>query len=271
MPASISLRTARVDDEAFQLAVYASTRAAELSLVDWGADQKQAFVAMQFDAQKQHYSRFYPEAEYSIILRGQDPIGRLIVDRSGRVILLMDITLLPEYCNQGIGGGLIRELMAEAGRTGRPLRLHVETFNPALHLYQRLGFKKIAEKGIYLEMEWQPGPLPEPGEAGKAMGAARLPARGDFSGCLHTRFRVKDELPDEFDLELVQVSDLRSSPQQVNFSIIFQGPQERFMPQRIYRLEHNRLGELELFLVPIGQKGETIQYEAVFNTLVEAQ
>ena len=97
------------------------------------------------------------------------------------------------------------------------------------------------------------------------MATTGLPARDDFAGCLHSRFRVAAELPGEFDLELVQVSELRTSSHQVNFSIIFQGPQERFLPQRIYRLNHDRLGDLELFLVPVSRQGETILYEAVFN------
>ena len=46
--------------------------------------------------------------------------------------------------------------MAEAAQTGKPLRLHVEFFNRALHLYQRLGFSKVSDTGIYFEMEWRP-------------------------------------------------------------------------------------------------------------------
>jgi ribosomal protein S18 acetylase RimI-like enzyme len=78
----------------------------------------------------------------------------------------MDIALLPEYRNAGIGARLIRDLQNEAAQTGRSLRLHVETFNPALRLYERLGFHSVSASGIYLEMEWnalnqQPnGPFP---------------------------------------------------------------------------------------------------------------
>jgi hypothetical protein len=99
----------------------------------------------------------------------------------------------------------------------------------------------------------------------------RLPTRDAFAGCLHTRFRVMDGSPqDELDLELAQVSELRVASSSQVFSILFRGLADHFMPQRIYRLSHERLGELELFLVPVGKQGESILYEAVFNQLIPA-
>jgi hypothetical protein len=97
-----------------------------------------------------------------------------------------------------------------------------------------------------------------------------LPARDEFASCLGSGFRVVDPSLDPFDLELVQVSDLKTTPEQQNFSILFLGPAEHFMPQSIHRLAHDRLGELDLFLVPIGQQGETILYQAVFNHLTRS-
>ena len=154
---SLSLRPVSPDDEGFLLRVYASTRAEEMALVPWNEEQKQAFVEMQFNAQKESYAQQFPEAEYHVILHDGDPAGRLTVARSEKRILLIDISLLPAYRNLGIGSELIRDLKAEAQRTGKPLRLDVENFNPAHRLYERLGFKKIDEAGFYLQMEWRPG------------------------------------------------------------------------------------------------------------------
>ncbi len=150
----VSLRPSAASDEEFLLSVYASTRLDEMALVPWTQEQKAAFVQMQFRAQRQSYLTQYPQAQYYTIEQGSQRIGRMIVDRSRPTILLMDITLLPEYRNAGIGTALLRELQDEAMQGGRELRLHVETFNPALRLYQRLGFQCISESGIYLEMEW---------------------------------------------------------------------------------------------------------------------
>jgi ribosomal protein S18 acetylase RimI-like enzyme len=156
MSASYTLRPAQPEDAAFMLAAYASTRADEMALLDWSFEQKQAFVQMQYTAQAQHYASYYPTAEYFVIMGGQTMLGRLIVCRSPSDILMMDIALLPEYRHQGTGAAVISDLMAEAEQAGIPMRLHVETFNPALHLYERLGFSKTAESGFYLEMEWSP-------------------------------------------------------------------------------------------------------------------
>ncbi len=150
----VALRPSAASDEEFLLSVYASTRLDEMALVPWTQEQKAAFVQMQFRAQRQSYLTQYPQAQYYIIEQGSQRIGRMIVDRSQPAILLMDIALLPDYRNAGIGTALIRQLQDEALQAGCALRLHVETFNPALHLYERLGFRSIGESGIYLEMEW---------------------------------------------------------------------------------------------------------------------
>jgi predicted GNAT family acetyltransferase len=62
---------------------------------------------------------------------------------------------LPEHCTRGIGTTLLHGLQSEAAAAGKPLRLHVERFNPALRLYERLGFRQIDDRGVYLFMEWR--------------------------------------------------------------------------------------------------------------------
>jgi GNAT superfamily N-acetyltransferase len=153
---SILLRSTQPRDEEFLFSVYASTRMDEMALVDWTPAQKEVFLQMQSSAQLKHYRLNYPRAEYQIIEQNDVAVGRLIVDRSKNPILLMDIALLPEYQGKGIGTALIQDLMAEAARRSWSLCLHVETFNPAMQLYSRLGFVKSGEIGIYHEMIWQP-------------------------------------------------------------------------------------------------------------------
>jgi ribosomal protein S18 acetylase RimI-like enzyme len=153
----LGLRPAGADDEDFQYHLYASTRMDEMALVQWSPEQQEAFLRMQFRAQTTHYQAYYPHAAYQIIQReDRTPAGRLIVDRSSDSILLIDIALLPEYRNKGIGTAILRQLMAEATSAQRPIILHVEVFNPAMKLYDRLGFVKTGEQGIYHEMIWRP-------------------------------------------------------------------------------------------------------------------
>jgi predicted GNAT family acetyltransferase len=62
---------------------------------------------------------------------------------------------LPEHRNQGLGTPLIKSLMEEAAQAGKPLTIYVESFNPSLRLFERLGFLKTEEgDGINLLMKW---------------------------------------------------------------------------------------------------------------------
>jgi hypothetical protein len=71
------------------------------------------------------------------------------------------------------------------------------------------------------------------------------------------------------ELQLVSATDVGSSPRQIQFSLIFQGPMDAPVFQSTFRLDHERLGALDLFLVPIGKNETGIQYEAVFNRLIK--
>ncbi len=149
---ALGLRPATSDDEPFLLKLFASTRSDELALMNWDEDQKEAFIAMQFNAQR----RCYPEADDRIILLNDLPVGRLTVARTEATILLVDIALLPEYRNAGIGTTLIRGLLKEAVTAGKPVRLHALTSSAAVRLYERLGFSRIGVDAAYLEMMWFP-------------------------------------------------------------------------------------------------------------------
>lgn len=152
----ITLRLVCPADETFLYQLYASTRMEEMALVNWSVTQQTAFLHMQFNAQRQSYRMQFAEASEQIILRDEAAIGRLMLNRTKQEILLVDIALLPQYRNAGIGTQLIHDLQAEASQTGKIVRLHVETLNPALRLYRRLGFSQIGESGIRLEMAWRP-------------------------------------------------------------------------------------------------------------------
>lgn len=151
----ISLRPITPADENFLARVYASSRADELAITGWTEQLKADFCRMQFDAQSADYTANYPEASFQIIEQDGWPIGRLYVDRSPKEIRIVDITLLPEFRGSGIGTNLLRELQDEARSARKPLTIHVERFNRALTLYQRLGFEQIEDKGVYLLMGWE--------------------------------------------------------------------------------------------------------------------
>ena len=150
----IFCRPVQPDDTPFLLELYASTRANEMAVVPWTSEQKQAFVSMQFTAQQDHYRKRYPAAAHEIILGSQQPIGQIFVARLENEIRIVDLILMPDQRNAGVGSFLLRRLLEEAASTGKIVRIYVEEFNPSLRLFERMGFKQIAQENMHLLLEW---------------------------------------------------------------------------------------------------------------------
>ena len=152
----IARRPATPSDQDFLARLYASTREDELAPVPWPAEQKAAFLAQQFAAQSAHYAKHYAGASFEVILVDGERAGRLIVARWDGEIRIVDVSLLPEHRGRGVGSALLRPLLAEAAATDAVVTIHVEKNNPALRLYDRLGFRPVADEGVYLRMEHRP-------------------------------------------------------------------------------------------------------------------
>jgi ribosomal protein S18 acetylase RimI-like enzyme len=148
------LRPVTEADRDFLIELYASTREQELAQVDWDDAVKQAFVEHQFSAQDHHYRSNYPGATLDVIEVDGERAGRLYVHRGDEDIRIMDIAVAPAFRGRGIGTALIEGLMAEAASSGRSLSIHVEMQNPARSLYERLGFVRAGEHGVYVLMRW---------------------------------------------------------------------------------------------------------------------
>lgn len=152
----LALRAADDADQPFLYSVYASTREQELAPLPWDDAQKEAFLRMQFAAQDRAYRESHPDATREVVLLDGRPTGRLYVERRDHDIAVIDIALLPEFRGRGIGTALLRAVLAEGGRSGRPVEMHVERINPAQRLYRRLGFELVADGEVYLLMRWTP-------------------------------------------------------------------------------------------------------------------
>lgn len=149
---TVALRPVTPGDEPFLLGVYASTRAEELAAVPWTPEQKAAFVAQQFAAQSAHYAKHYDGLSADVVLVGGEPAGRLLVARWPAEIRIVDIALLPAFRGAGAGTRLLTGLIGEARAAGLPLTIHVERMNPAMRLYERLGFRPVADEGVYVKL-----------------------------------------------------------------------------------------------------------------------
>ena len=93
-----------------------------------------------------------------------------------------------------------------------------------------------------------------------------------FAEHLGERFQIYPDSSSSIDMELIEATDLsersgRTSPEgrRRPFSIVFRGPGNLLLPQRIYPMEHDIIGAFELFLVPIGPDAQGLRYEAIFT------
>ena len=153
---ALSLRPTTDGDYDFMRRLYASTRAAEIAHFPFDEAQTRAFLDQQFAAQFAHYGIHYPTCERNIIERDGVPVGRLWMDEWRDQIRLVYIALVPECRGMGIGSTLLRQVMDRGAAAGKPVTIHVESFNPALRLYQRLGFEHVDTNGVYFLMRWRP-------------------------------------------------------------------------------------------------------------------
>lgn len=156
---AITLRPATEADYAFMRLLYGAGRAEEMKHFPFDERQKVLFLDQQFSAQYEHYRIHYPTCERNIIENEGQPIGRLWIDEWRDQIRLVDIALIPEWRGSGIGTSLLQQVLARGAAAAKPVTIHVESFNPALRLYERLGFVKVDTNGMYYLMRWTPDAL----------------------------------------------------------------------------------------------------------------
>ena len=100
---------------------------------------------------------------------------------------------------------------------------------------------------------------------------ADLPSANDISAALNSTFKLKPYTDsDDIDLKLTEVTEgkVSGSEEYENVSMIFQCSEA--FPQATYVLNHDTLGDQELFVVPIGVKEQNFEYEVVINRKVKA-
>jgi len=156
VPASqskIVIRDAGEKDVPFFEELYFKTRHNEFTQLDWDEIQLEKFLQMQFNMQTQSYKMQFPDARISVIESGGAAVGRLITTGE---IRLVDIAVLPESRNHGIGSFVLNRLLNKAKGKGKFVDLQVLKSNvAATRLYERFGFEKTGENELYFMMRWQ--------------------------------------------------------------------------------------------------------------------
>lgn len=152
----VKLRPETDADDPFVRRLFIASRHAEFAALGMAEAQLEQLLGTQFDLQRSHFRAAYPDADWSIVTRRGDPVGRLYVARTMQARVLVDIALVPEVSGQGIGGALIDHVLADARAAGRAVTLHVRPHNPARRLYLRKGFIETGVDNADVTMMWSP-------------------------------------------------------------------------------------------------------------------
>ena len=152
---SITLRPVEETDGNFLIELYKSSRGDDLRGLDWSEDRISEFLGMQYEAQRNLQNDREHVSDQLVLINGK-PIGRLSIEAGADEIRCLELALLPDYRNQGLGTLLIQRLQAQAATAGCALHLQVIRFNRAINLFERLGFRRTSETGTHFQMEWLP-------------------------------------------------------------------------------------------------------------------
>jgi RimJ/RimL family protein N-acetyltransferase len=102
------------------------------------------------------YREQWPDVCERLILCDGSPVGWLVVDRSGPVMRGIDIAIVPDARNSGVGTRVIRALQAEVAGSAGTFAISVLRSNVrARALYDRLGFIATGETDLHTLMEWR--------------------------------------------------------------------------------------------------------------------
>lgn len=156
-PPPFTLRPAAPPDDGFLLRLYADTRSNELVRSGWDSAQRNAFFRQQFHARRTDYRIRFPGAEESVVIIEGTDAGFWMIWRSPQELRLVGVELTREQRGRGVGGALVRTLLAEGAACQLPVVLSVRDDNrDAQRLYRRLGFVGLNHAEGYLAMRALP-------------------------------------------------------------------------------------------------------------------
>ena len=156
MISSVTTRAAGPDDDAFLFELFKAVRGREFAQTPLDPAQLETLMRFQFAGQAQFYGAQYPGGHHIVLLNGT-PVGRIWLYRGASQHHLVDISLLPEFQNRGIGAALITEAIAAAQAAGVRLSCSVAATNHgSLRFHQRLGFQITGRDEVYYDLAVEP-------------------------------------------------------------------------------------------------------------------
>jgi ribosomal protein S18 acetylase RimI-like enzyme len=140
------LRQSTEADRAFLWSLQATAMRPHVEKI-WGWDeaQQRAMFAERWD----------PAPRQIIVVDGRE-IGVVEVERRVDELYIDTLQIAVDAQNRGVGGAVLRDLIAEAHARGRPATLQTFIINPARRLYERLGFEVVGQNATHVQMRCDP-------------------------------------------------------------------------------------------------------------------
>ena len=149
----IHVREALPTDTDFARALYFETMRAMIESI-FGWDRRR---------QEESFAEWFDLREAGIIVADGRDVGWMQTRTSEREIFLGSLYVIPEMQRLGIGTHILRELIAQCRHSSKALTLAVMKINPAIHLYERLGFRVTHEDQYKFYMRAHAPGVPEAG------------------------------------------------------------------------------------------------------------
>ena len=130
---------------------------AHLELTALPTDTRFVLLDMQFRAQRRTFAAAHPNAINQIVVVDDKPVGRVLVDETGEITRVVDISVALGHRRLGIAGGVLAEIVGAADAAHRSIQLTVWSGNrAAVALVERAGFRQVADEAGYVTFERAP-------------------------------------------------------------------------------------------------------------------
>jgi GNAT superfamily N-acetyltransferase len=142
----IALRDARPIDYGFARQLcFTTMRELIEQAFGWDEYSQDAIFARQFVLDEVHI----------VTIDGKD-VGWIQIQRDAATINLGQFYIAPDRQNRGIGGMVLKQLLAESGKRGLAVTLSVMKANRALAFYRRRGFRVTHEDRYKIYLRFEP-------------------------------------------------------------------------------------------------------------------
>jgi ribosomal protein S18 acetylase RimI-like enzyme len=157
MSPATTKRRATEADEAFLFELFKAVRSPDFEHVPISQAQRDLLMQVQYAGQIQTYAAQYPESKHELILMDGHPVGRIWIHETPEEHRLVDIAVLPGFQSRGIGTGVLKEAIANAGKARVRLCCAVAVSNASsLRFHERLGFRMVSHDQVYYELALEP-------------------------------------------------------------------------------------------------------------------